>query len=227
MCSQHSQWDRTPLETKSDNDMLKKVVKLIHDSVISSTDSFPDKTCQKWKTVLRITISQDNFLEYFAAMYSCTTATKFREFQYKILHSTLITNEELYQWGMIENNSCTFCHNFTETILHLFLEYEVSRGRWNDIAEYLARLCNFRIEMSDVDIVLGIVGAEVSHKLLNLMNVAIKYYIYTCRCNNRQPTVPSAIGKIKDLHNIEHFIAIKNNTLDQHNSKWKLLESLL
>ena len=160
-------------------------------------------------------------------MYSCTTATKLREFQYKILHSTLITNEKLYQWGMIENNSCTFCHNFTETILHLFLECEVSRGLWNDIAEYLARLCNFRIEMSDVDIILGIVGAEVSHKLSNLMNIAIKYYIYTCRCSNRQPTVPSAIGKIKDLYNIEHSIPVKNNTLDQHNSKWELLEPLL
>ena len=188
----------------------KQVVKLIYDSFISSTDSFPEKkTYQKWKTILRITISQDNFIEYFAAIHSCTTATKLREFQYKILHSTLITNEKLYQWGMIENNICTFCHNFTETILHLFLECDVSRGLWNDIAEYLARLCNFRIEMSDVDIILGIVGAEDSHKLLNLINIAIKYYIYTCRCNNRQPTAPSAIEKIKDLHHIEHSITVK------------------
>ena len=110
---------------------------------------------------------------------------------------------------MIENDSCTFCHNFAETILQLFLECEVSRRLWNDIAEYLARLCNVRIEMSDVDIILGIVGAENYHKLINLINVAIKYYIYTCRCNNRQPTVPSAIGKIKDLQNIERPIAVK------------------
>ena len=157
-------------------------------------------------------------------MYSCISATKLREFQYKISHLTLTTNASM---GMIENNSCTFCHNCTETILYLFLECEVSRRLWNDIAEHLARLCNFRIEMSDVDIILGIVGAEDSHKLLNLMNIAIKYYIYTCRCNNKQPIVPSAIGKIKDLHNIEHSIAVKNYTLDQHNSKWELLESLL
>ena len=58
----------------------KTVVKLIYDSFISSTDSFPEKTYQKWKTIIRVTISQDNFLEYFAAMYSCTTATKLREF---------------------------------------------------------------------------------------------------------------------------------------------------
>ena len=75
--------------------------------------------------------------------------------------------------------------------------------------------------------ILGIVGAEDSLKLLNLMNIAIKYYIYTCRCNNGQPTAPSAIGQIKELHNIEHSIAVKNNSLDQHKSKWELLESLL
>ena len=46
-----------------------------------------------------------------------------------------------------------------------------------------------------------------------------------CRCNNREPTPPSAIGKIKDLHNIEHSIAVKNNTLDQHKTNrscWNL-----
>ena len=61
----------------------------------------------------------------------------------------------------------------------------------------------------DVDMILWIVGTEDPHKPLNLMNIAINYYIYTCRCNNRQPTVPSAIGKIKDLHNIEHSTAVK------------------
>ena len=120
---------------------------------------------------------------------------------------------------MLENDRCTFCHNFTEILLHLLLECEASRGLRNDIAGYLAILCNFRIETSDVDITLGIVISEDFHKLLNLMNTVIKHYIFTCRSNNRQPTVPSAIWKIKDLCNIANSIAVKKCYLDQHNRK--------
>ena len=122
-------------------------------------------------------------------MYPCISATKLREFQYKILHSTLLTAH------CLENDGCTCCHNLTETLLHLFLECEVSRGLWNDITEYLAQLCNLRIETSHVNITSGIVGTEDSHNLLNLMNIAIKCNIYTCRCNNKHLTVPSTIGK--------------------------------
>ena len=197
----------------------KKAVKLIYDSFVSSIDSLPDKLYQKWKTILRITIFQDNFLEYFAAIYSCVSAKKLREFQYKILHSTLTTNAKLFEWGMLENDRCTFCHNFTKILLHLLLECEASRGLRNDIAGYLAILCNYRIETSDVDITLGIVISEDFHMLLNFMNTVIKYYIFTCRSNNKHPTVPSAIWKIKDLCNIANSIAVKKCYLDQHNRK--------
>ena len=94
-------------------------------------------------------------------------------------------------------------------LLHPFLECEVSRGLWIDIAKFLAILCNFKIEISDGNIILWIVRTRDSNKFKNVMNIEIKYYIYARRCKNKQSTVPSAIGKIKDMRKIEHSIAIK------------------
>ena len=33
-----------------------------------------------------------------------------------------------------------------------------------------------------------------------------------------------ALGKIKEIRNIEMSIAIKNNSLEKHNTKWNMLD---
>ena len=62
MCSHYSQSNRISLESKSGNDMPKKVVKLIPFIYILYWLFPRRKTLQKWKTILRIIISQYNSL---------------------------------------------------------------------------------------------------------------------------------------------------------------------
>ena len=76
--------------------------------------------------------------------------------------------------------------------------------------------------MSYVDVLLGMVGAGDTD-LLNLINITVKQYLYACRCNNTYPIITTAIMKIKYICDIEKSIALKNNTLAQHNKKWQLL----
>ena len=76
----------------------------------------------------------ENMCLCHSVRYSCTSETKLREFHYMISRKTLTTDEKFYQWGMIENDTCTSCHNSPETSLHLFFECETSRGPWNDNA---------------------------------------------------------------------------------------------
>ena len=44
-----------------------------------------------------------------------------RSFQYKVLNSILYTNELLCKIGYISDPNCSFCHQNTETISHIFL----------------------------------------------------------------------------------------------------------
>ena len=67
--------------------------------------------------------------------------------------------------------------------------------------------------MSDADVLLSVVGAGDT-ELLNLINVIVKQHIYVCRCNNVHPTKTSTKLKIKEIHDIEKSITIKNNTED-------------
>ena len=70
---------------------------------------------------------KNDFLNLFNTMYSCTKSTKLRDFEYRVLHSALVTDDKLSMWGIINDESCSFCHNAPETIIHLLIECETSK----------------------------------------------------------------------------------------------------
>ena len=67
------------------------------------------------------------------------------------------------------------------------------------------------ILLNDVEKLLGIANNENDNiKLINLINMVIKQYIYVCRCLNKLPSGQVVMEKIKEIRNIEKSIATKN-----------------
>ena len=52
----------------------------------------------------------------------CTRDNILKEFQFKILHRYLPTNDLLFKMEKVNSRKCTFCNLYRETILHLFYE---------------------------------------------------------------------------------------------------------
>ena len=164
-----------PRSTPAISKIHKNIVKCINDTYINEMKSFHEKTYQKWKIKLNIDISKTDFLNLVNTMYLCTKSPKLRDFQYRVLDSTLVTNEKLSMCGMINEESCSFCHNAPETIIHLLIECETSQRLWSEVTGYLYDISGLRINMSYVDVLLGMVGAGDTD-LLNLINVTVKQY---------------------------------------------------
>ena len=58
--------------------------------------------------------------EAFVMPLRVATEPYLRSFQYKVLNSILYTNELLCKIGYISDPNCSFCHQTTETISHIF-----------------------------------------------------------------------------------------------------------
>ncbi len=56
---------------------------------------------------------------------------------------------------------------------------------------------------------------------LNTIVVITLQYIYASRCLGNIPNFGHLKAKILDAQNMEKYIAIKNNKLKKHDSKWK------
>ena len=81
--------------------------------MIKDTDAFPTKAYQKHKSELKIELPKEDFLNLISTALISITSTKLRDIQFRILHHTMITNEKLFKWGLVDNNKCTFCHRET------------------------------------------------------------------------------------------------------------------
>ena len=155
----------------------QKVTKLVYDNMIEETDVFPTKAYQKHKSELDTELSKEDFLNFFLNTLSSTASTKLRDIQIRILHHTLVTNETLLKWGVLNDNRCTFCHVEIESIAQLLIRCRYATNVWKHIENSLQN-AGVTIVLTEVDKLLGIATNEnINMKAINLINMVIKQYI--------------------------------------------------
>ena len=65
---------------------------------------------------------------------------KLIEFQFKLLHRRIPTDDFLLKIGRKENDSCTVCNNSSETLIHLFgLAMHVTSSFWKRVTDWLQK----------------------------------------------------------------------------------------
>ena len=201
------------------------VSKTIYTDLVNKKQAFPEKSYQKIKVQLNIEITKDDFLTLFQNIYKITLSSKLREFQYRLLNSALITNKDLYKWGLKNHDRCSFCNLETETAVHLLVKCQVNKGIWDYVHGTMHTLTNLFIQLSDSELFLGTIDTE-GHILTNLISIIIKQYLYACRCLIIMPSPGVIIEKIKEFRHIESCAAFKNNQTEKFNQKWGPLQGL-
>ena len=55
-------------------------------------------------------------MKTYSLAFLCTKETKLREFQFKLLHRRIATNDFLHKIGLKPNESCAYCGETTENL---------------------------------------------------------------------------------------------------------------
>ena len=91
---------------------------------------------------------------------------KQREFQFKLLHGAIYTNEHLHRFGFVGDNLCSFCKQEIETYTHLFFSCGSVQRIWQALIQIL--------ELDEIkylewrDIFVGLVGSSYRIKFVIL-----------------------------------------------------------
>ena len=158
----------------------KKVSRKIYSDLAQKSASFPDKSFQFFSQTLNININNDIFISYFGAMYESTRNTKLKNFQFRLLHNSIITNVQLKNWNIKDSDMCTFCNSTPETMIHLMLNCDISRRIWEEIYNFIAQESGIRINLKKEEIILGIYEKSFQN-FFNHINMTVKQYIYMLR----------------------------------------------
>ena len=131
--------------------------------------------------------------------------TKWREFQFKLLHTRRITtNDFLYKIGIKQSDSWTFC-GATENLVHFFWRCKYSNAFWKDCYQWITQNTS-KVEKFNLShtgaILFGLINDAKDLLLQNLLLIA-RHYIYTCNQRDTRPNVQMYIQIVQRTVEIE------------------------
>ena len=104
----------------------------------------------------------------FSRVKGSILCSKLREFQFKLLHGAVYTNENLFKFGFTSDDLCSFCKQEVETYPHLFLKCQLVHSLWEKVVRHLKL---FEIGLGSWDeIFIGLTGKSPR---INLCNTVI------------------------------------------------------
>lgn len=108
----------------------------------------------KWRES-GINMSDEKRRLYNVLPYKCTKSTKLQAFQYKIIHRILGIGVFKKICNIAEDDTCTFCANEPETLLHVFVECPVVRKFWETLCTWLEAYIDLVNKLDQVTIMFG------------------------------------------------------------------------
>ena len=108
----------------------RTITKVVYSKLIAKEEVIK-QVAAKWQQN-GFQISSDIVKKKFREVRLYTNTPKYRSFQYRLLHRSLVMNTHLYQWKILSTNLCTFCEETKETMEHLLCSCSVVLPIWEE-----------------------------------------------------------------------------------------------
>lgn len=195
-----------------------KIANQVYSSMIQN-DTLLDKRRQRWERKLKTNIERKAYIKNFKNIYSQTIATKFRDFQYRLLVCALPMNRILYLWKIIDSQQCTFCGNEIEDEIHLFIECHETVKIWSMLQQYIENNDKGNImaetKWDPARIIFSLIHDNPSN-VVNFLCTITKQFIYRSRCIKAKMMPDLLLQDIENIYKLEENIAIRKNKWNRH-----------
>ena len=159
---------------------------------------------------------------FTAYLIKITKSTTLQYFQFKITHGFYPTNAYLKKGKIQETNLCENCE-IEDTLEHYFVTCRTTQTLW----EQMKNLINPISCLSNTQILFGVLKTNKLSLTVSWANLILKYYIHSCKCNNRLLSFAALIEYLKYQILIEKE---SGKTYKNHLSftwKWQIIDQFL
>ena len=164
---------------------------------------------QMWEIEFQTEIPEEQWTQILEYPFKEISAMKLRYFQYKNVIRGITTNIKVSKWEEEVSPYCTFCRATPETVLHLLWECRYLGKIWTALQTWFKRKTNVNMNLT-CDLVILCTNQGEYKKLVNVMILFVKHYIYVTRCKKSIPTFVGALCNV-EFHKVEKYIAKRNN----------------
>ena len=140
--------------------------------------------------------------ETYQLASKCSTSTGLVEFQFKLLHRRLSTNDFLAKIGVRDDPNCSFWREELETLRHLFWSCSRETSLWNSLFQRLtlAQIIpeNYKI---NITIALGLIpDSSENHCQINFCLLLARHYIWTRKNKKTSPKIKGFLQYLKSIY---------------------------
>ena len=180
-------------------------------NTVNQTGGLLNKAHEKWRKHVDGGIEIEEFKTLFSNLYKVTNNVKLRSFQYRMLHSAIVTKQHLFRWKITKNNLCYFCKEEKETITHLMYNCIKIQPVW----KFVEKICDDishteECHITEKSVMSNMINRKPEH-IFNFICLVTKQFIYASKCCEKQMSNTALKEKICKYKNFELFQAKSEN----------------
>lgn len=185
------------------------------------------KSFHKWSDEIGVlpNTNMNKKVSMYSLVFKTTKDPKLIWFQYRINHRILATNSLLKKMNILAEDTCTFCNNCPETLVHLFWHCNISQRFWTQLVTHLNDRCNTNLGNWNVhEIIFG--DCKMDTIKSNIL-LRAKFYLYYCRITNQVPSIEAFKRQIKSYYQTERYMALKTQQIPKFEALWQSYKNLI
>ena len=143
----------------------------------------------------------------FYSLKNTCKETKLKEFQFKLIHRIVVTKKELFRYGIKTDDECLYCGEH-DSIDHTFVDCEFVKNFVKNVINWFNAVNNSNFTPTMDEKVFGIMSGPYDKTLLKRFNYTtlyMRYYVYTCKMQNKAIHLPMFVSKVLYKYRLENL----------------------
>ena len=200
----------------------KNITKIIYKELTHSSDVITNTLAKAIKLIPDLNF--DLHVNSFRDIYTTTNVPKLRSFQYRLLLNKIFCNNVLYYWRIVDSQKCDYCEYDKQDVKHLLWSCVNAQRIWKSVQELFATGNNLVFNFENI--LYNRVHKSKRH-VINFIVLLVKFVIFRSKCNGHNCSIDEVLNEIQMYYRIEKYLAVGQNNIVKHKSKWSPVEKLL
>ena len=133
----------------------------------------------------------------FTSLKNLCKETKLREFQFKLIHRTVVTERELFRFGIKPDDDCLYCGEKDSTD-HSFKDCHFVNSFETEVIKRFSTTNNSQLNPSSEEKLFGLIECSYNTELARKFNytmLLMRYHTYNCKLHDKPIIIRDFINK--------------------------------
>ena len=133
-----------------------------------------------------------------------------REFQFKLIHRTIVTKKELFRFGIKTDDECLYCGD-KDSIEHSFIECVFTKMFIQNVLDWFTQVNMCQISPTTEETLFGSTASTLDTTIIRKFNYTtlfMRHYIYASKLNSMAISIQDFISKLLIKYDLENLSLI-------------------